>query len=64
MNWLGWLVSVVFVWLLYRDELKKRELAEYRLEQRIRELENALWIERDLRATPSAGSSGAVDSTP
>jgi len=49
-TWLGWVVIVVFVWLLYRDEIKIRELAEYRLEQRIRELENAVWIERDLRS--------------
>ena len=50
MTWLGVLAAVVVAGLLCRDEIKRRELAEYRLEQRIRELENAVWIERDLRS--------------
>jgi hypothetical protein len=56
MSWLGCLFVVLFAWLLYRDQLKRREYREHELQARIRELENALWIERDLKATPSADS--------
>ena len=49
MEWLGWMAIAAAAWLFHRESLKKHDREKYALEQRIRDLENALEIERDLR---------------
>ena len=49
MEWIGWLAIIVAAWLFYRERVRRHEREKYVLEQRIRDLENALKIERDLR---------------